>query len=794
MRYAVFVSIDCGASASSIDEYSITWVGDDSYVKSSESYVVQTLGQVSHVATTLRVFTTNKKNCYSIKVDEGDRVLARATFNYGNYDKKSSPPSFDLLFNGNLWGNVEGNNYAVFYETIYTVKGDSVSICVTQAYPDQFPFISALEVRSLNTSMYRHIDPNYPLFLFGRNAFGTNQTLRFPDDTYDRIWRNTSMVKGVNKVKSDTSMITVDVEDHPPKSVIQSGIVSANLSTYITLLPTLATVEISIYINTYFSEVSKLNLTQKRSFGIYINYNLTTTSPIIPPYKSVLEMVTTGINTSASNQLVLIPSNDSILPPLINAMEAFHVGNELTDGTNAKDVFISIDCGASSSHTDGNLITWVKDDPYVKTGENRAIQTLDYDKSNYFGQISRVLSTVRVFPKNKKNCYSITVLEGDRVLVRATFAYGNYDGKSSPPNFDLSFNGNLWDNVVSNIADWFYYEAIYTVKGDTVSVCLTQTNPNQFPFINGLEVRSLDKSMYKHVDLDYPLFLKSRYSFGANETVRFPDDAYDRIWMKTMVGGLNKVQSDTSLTTVDAEDHPPKSILQSGVVSSNLTTLIILYPNLEKVEGPAYINTYFSEVSKLNLTQKRSFYMYMNYNSTTTSPIIPPYQSVLEMVTTGINASSSTPFLLIPSNDSTLPPLINAMEAFQVGGKLTDGTSAKDVAALTLLQKSFEQLQESSGDPCLPSPDTWDWVACNSDPRPRVTALYLNGLGLSGTLPDFSTLDALQKIYLQNNNFTEEVPDFLGSFPKLIELNLANNKFSGSIPVSISQRKDLKLK
>ncbi|KAF6171608.1 hypothetical protein GIB67_008194, partial [Kingdonia uniflora] len=50
----------------------------------------------------------------------------------------------------------------------------------------------------------------------------------FPDDTYDRIWQKTAMAEGLNKVKSDTSMITVDVEDHPPKSVIQSGIVSAN--------------------------------------------------------------------------------------------------------------------------------------------------------------------------------------------------------------------------------------------------------------------------------------------------------------------------------------------------------------------------------------------------------------------------------------------------------------------------------------------------------------------------------------------------------------------------------------
>ncbi|KAF6171035.1 hypothetical protein GIB67_014615 [Kingdonia uniflora] len=448
-------------------------------------------------------------------------------------------------------------------------------------------------------------------------------------------------------------------------------------------------------------------------------------------------------------------------------------------------VFVSIDCGASASSIDENSITWVGDDSYVKSGESYVVQTL--------GEVAHVATTLRVFTTNKKNCYSIKVDEGDRVLVRATFNYGNYDKKSSPPNFDLLFNGNLWVNVPGYNSS-LLFETIYTVKGDSVSICVAQTYPNQFPFISALEVRSLNTSMYRHVDPNYPLLLSKRVAFGTNQTLRFPDDTYDRIWQKTaMAEGLNKVKSDTSMITVDVEDHPPKSVIQSGIVSANLSTYIILLPTLATVEIPIYINTYFSEVSKLNLTQKRSFEMYINYNSTTTSPIIPPYKSVLEMVTTGINASASTQFVLIPSNDSTLPPLINAMEAFFIGSELTDGTNAKDVDALTLLQKSFEQLQESSGDPCLPSPYTWDWVACNSDPRPRVTALYLNGLGLSGTLPDLSSMDALQKIYLQNNNFTDEVPEFLGSFPKLTELNLANNKFSGTIPVSVSQRKDLKL-
>ncbi|KAI3898413.1 hypothetical protein MKW92_027910, partial [Papaver armeniacum] len=70
---------------------------------------------------------------------------------------------------------------------------------------------------------------------------------------------------------------------------------------------------------------------------------------------------------------------------------------------------------------------------------------------------------------------------------------------------------------------------------------------------------------------------------------------------------------------------------------------------------------------------------------------------------------------------------------------------------------------------------------------------YLSDLGLVGILPDFSAMDALKTIDLHNNSLMEEIPDFLGTFPKLEILNLADNQFSGSIPSSISNNIHLKL-
>lgn len=174
------MSIDCGESDIYADDYSMGWVGDENYIQHGEAVVVQSSKSVSQAMTTLRVFTDRKKNCYSIAAGKGSQVLVRASFFYGNYDKKSSPPSFDLLFDGNHWATVEtSGDEVVSHEVIYVTKRDTVSVCVAQTSPNMFPFISAIEVRSLDEKMYGHIDSNYALMLRRRVAYGTKEIIRY---------------------------------------------------------------------------------------------------------------------------------------------------------------------------------------------------------------------------------------------------------------------------------------------------------------------------------------------------------------------------------------------------------------------------------------------------------------------------------------------------------------------------------------------------------------------------------------------------------------------------------------
>ncbi|KAL6577239.1 hypothetical protein OROMI_011515 [Orobanche minor] len=421
------------------------------------------------------------------------------------------------------------------------------------------------------------------------------------------------------------------------------------------------------------------------------------------------------------------------------------------------DVFLSIDCGSSSSYKDENLIDWTGDGEYVKNGESRSVQSGN--------SISRVVDTMRVFTTRKKNCYHIESIRQGRVLVRATFYYGNYDNKSSPPLFDLQFDGNPWTTVETSSTEYVYYEVTYVMKKDSISVCIAQTNPGQFPFISSLEVRGLESYMYFHVDDTYPLFLRKRVVFGSNATIRFPDDLYDRLWIPEVSrNGMIPVSSEAIFSSpIILSDLPPPAVLKHAVIATRPNSSIELFMGFPSVEVPVYWNAYFSEVARLKPNETRSL-MIVKDNNPFSQPFSPPYENCTELYTNNITASTNTTFSLVPTNDSTLSPLINAMEVFLIGNALTNGTNKKDgekngikyklyipkklmriavsflvisegdskrflcffrnlVQGLTSLQKAFGTLRDWNGDPCLPARYTWDWINCSSDPTPRVTAL-----------------------------------------------------------------------
>lgn len=87
------------------------------------------------------------------------------------------------------------------------------------------------------------------------------------------------------------------------------------------------------------------------------------------------------------------------------------------------------------------------------------------------------MKTLRVFSSRKKNCYLIKLPDSERILVRASFYYGNYDNKAAPPSFQLQFDANTWNTVVTDMTKLVYSEVIYDVSNGKTSICFAQTMP-----------------------------------------------------------------------------------------------------------------------------------------------------------------------------------------------------------------------------------------------------------------------------------------------------------------------------
>ncbi|KAK3010788.1 hypothetical protein RJ639_012602 [Escallonia herrerae] len=150
---AVFTNIDCKASSSKFfyNENSVVLTRDTDPIDNGESHAVQ-----AQLAT--RIFFSPRENCYSISADKGGKILALVRFHYGNYYNIYFPPSFDIQIDRDDWVTAETSNDEVLcYETMYVVKQGVLDVCLLQTKADKFPFISAVEVRSLDTHIKRRV-------------------------------------------------------------------------------------------------------------------------------------------------------------------------------------------------------------------------------------------------------------------------------------------------------------------------------------------------------------------------------------------------------------------------------------------------------------------------------------------------------------------------------------------------------------------------------------------------------------------------------------------------------------
>ena len=150
-------------------------------------------------------------------------------------------------------------------------------------------------------------------------------------DRYDRIWKYLEFVPKL--VTNNEFVETRNTANNLPSEIFRTAIESTGDSLYLGSVSPLAP---PLYVIMYFSEAMKLNATLKRSFTIYGTSTLRSTPlsfSISPPYGSVLNQSLYYYEVDSLTGISLNETFDSVLPPLISALESFNISTILNAGT-----------------------------------------------------------------------------------------------------------------------------------------------------------------------------------------------------------------------------------------------------------------------------------------------------------------------------------------------------------------------------------------------------------------------------------------------------------------------------
>ncbi|CAN1348825.1 Nodulation receptor kinase, partial [Linum perenne] len=433
----------------------------------------------------------------------------------------------------------------------------------------------------------------------------------------------------------------------------------------------------------------------------------------------------------------------------------FFRGNVLKPGNHVTCAgFISINCCGGQGQTDSSSITWISDEQWYPDITGCLIASAP---ENYTGN-----DRVRYFyiDNSEKRCYSLPTTQDRDYLIRGTFPSDKSVG-SLGSTFDVLVGVTPISLVDSSGGS--QVEAVFRAAEQHIVFCLVHETGD--PYISQLELRPIHESRYLDGRYSTVLKLVDRVDLGNTGTpIRFPDDPQDRIWSSP---DPERVNLSTIATIKNTITNPtakvPLKVLETAV--TNETRLQFLYTDLDKRDCNYTIFLYFFELDNTVRPGQRVFDIYINDEKQETSFDVWGNGSNYSEVALNVTANGYLNLTLgRVNNKSKYGPILSAYEIMQVYQSI-QGTNQRDVRVMEKVKdglleqnKGNKKLESWSGDPCQPS--SWDGVACHySNGSTIITKLDISSSRLQGQIPTTT----VQLIYLK-------------------ELNLSNNRFSGSIP------------
>lgn len=158
-------------------------------------------------------------------------------------------------------------------------------------------------------------------------------------------------------------------------------------------------------------------------------------------------------------------------------------------------------------------------------------------------------------------------------------------------------------------------------------------------------------------------------------TCSYPEDRLNRIWVPMTPQDLNAVKANFTTLDYTTVNYPPDEAIIHAVESPLPSESILLQPfTITEMTRLDHVSVYFTEIVQ-DINAIRTFDLYVNGKWEFT--ITPQYKNCTGYM---INTRSFT-FLnveLFPSFDSTLPPIISAIEVYTATDSLVSAGTLQD--------------------------------------------------------------------------------------------------------------------
>lgn len=249
------------------------------------------------------------------------------------------------------------------------------------------------------------------------------------------------------------------------------------------------------------------------------------------------------------------------------------------------------------------------------------------------------------------------------------------------------------------------------------------------------------------IDCNYSFIFEYKILSSAPKSLirdcsRYPQDIHDRNWYP-MFQPLNWRQITTTLNINTSNEYePPKAAISMAATPANVSAPLSITLSLRPINAKFYLYLHFAEIQALGSNETREFNVLLN-GQVINGPYSPQklqihtFQHTLPMTCDG----GECILQLVKTSRSTLPPLINGLEAFTVlelplvKTNSDDGNSINanflnkelhfkllkrfeslfmSVAAIKKIQTIYELRRiDWQGDPCTPKQFSWDGWNCS---------------------------------------------------------------------------------